>query len=535
MLASVRNNAMATSIVNRLNRSEAMVVKSQNRIASGNKFTSVGDAPAEYSISQKMSVQLRTLQQSLESTQRDIAARRTTTGYLDTISNALQSMSELAQKAANGVYTNKDRELMQKQFSSDIDIVDDAAWGNGGNSLGVLANSQTTDPVETVEKPVNGKGVISANAGDVTILANGSYTIEAGYTGKITVLGDNVELHGADRQPLKNVNIECKNERTNLWLDDLSIENSDQAGSAVKFKGIGNVLHTGGNNSFRLSGRTENNENAVISSGEELTVKNTGVLQVENAGGKGAGIGTDAGKAGSMLSIEGGTVNVSASGTGAAVGAGENANLSKINIKNAVISLQSSGTGAAVGAGGKNSMVGVISLEATQGTITNPTTGFFGQNKQGTSVVLATHSSDTNVQYNGNSLEQTLTKESEAKQKLGESTYYSPLSAKGLGLTVMNVNTAENAKISYDKLQMAMKSVREMTASVGASEQALNRKADAMTTELENLQSAQSLMADTDLPKELVQYNRNMTLTKVNMAMLSKTNKDMSWVLNLLG
>ena len=87
------------------------------------------------------------------------------------------------------------------------------------------------------------------------------------------------------------------------------------------------MLHTGGNNSFRLSGRTENNENAVISSGEELTVKNTGVLQVENAGGKGAGIGTDAGKAGSMLTIEGGTVNVSASGSGAAVGAGENANL----------------------------------------------------------------------------------------------------------------------------------------------------------------------------------------------------------------
>lgn len=534
MLASIRNNTSYVSIMSSLSRSNQLMEKSAQRLSSGSRLNSAADDPSGYAISKKMGIQIRILEKQLQNTRLEQASRKMSMGYMDSINSALASMTELALKSANGIYSAQDRRLMEEKFTGTIASVDDAAKDNGLNSLdllgGLYEDTETTSVNAAVE-PTNDHGVIAADAGNITITDGGKYTIADGYTGTITIAAQNVSLESASGTSLKNVNIKSEGENTNLWLKGVSIDNTDNQESVVSFTGKGNTLHVSGTSSFSS---TADNGNAVIAMGESLSIYNEGTLNVKKSGGSGAGIGTNSGDPADALVIKGGILNVTTSGLGAGIGTGRNGSLNRLSLLHTVLSVTASGEGAAIGAGAANSFVGKLTIDDCQGTAEGVSSAF-GQNSTGRGRIGLISADGNTLTYNSKSLTSlqlsgaTAQDDTQKKQS-----YISPISAKALGLDMLHVDTAENAQIAYKKLQSILATSLEKTASLGAANAALDKKEDSLTAELENLRSAQSVMSDTDIPKEMIQYTTNKILNNVGLIMLKNTNKNLGLLLNLI-
>jgi len=535
MLASIRNNTSYVSIMSSLSRSNQLMEKSAQRLSTGSQLNSAADDPSGYAISKKMGIQIRILEKQLENTQLEQSSRKMSMGYMDSINSALANMSEIALKSANGIYTAQDRRLMEEKFTGTVGIVDDAARDNGFNSLDILGgmyeNNETTSVNAAVE-PTNDHGVIAADAGNITITDSGKYTIAEGYTGTITIANQNVSLQSASGTSLKNVNIKSEGDNTNLWLKGVSIDNTDNQESVVSFTGKGNTLHVSGASSFSS---TAANGNAVIAMGEGLSLYNEGTLSVTKSGGSGAGIGTNNGDPADSLVIKGGLLNVTTNGLGAGIGTGKDGSLNKLALLNTVLSVTASGEGAAIGAGGANSFVGKLTMEDVQGSAVGVSSAF-GQNSTGKGRIGDISSFGSTLTYNSQTLMQLQVVGKTAQDDIAAKMqgYISPLSARALGLDMLHVDTAENAQIAYKKLQSILATSLEKTASLGATNEALDKKADNLTTQIENLRSAQSVMSDTNVPKEMIQYTTNKILNNVGLIMLKNTNKNLGLLLNLV-
>lgn len=535
MLASIRNNTSYVSIMSSLSRSNQLMEKSAQRLSTGSQLNSAADNPSGYAISKKMGIQIRILEKQLENTQLEQASRKMSMGYMDSINSALANMSEIALKSANGVYTTQDRRLMEEKFTGTVGVVDDAARDNGLNSLDLLGGmyqDNATESVNTAVEPTNDHGVIAADAGNITITDSGKYTIAEGYTGTITIANQNVSLQSSSGTSLKNVNIKSTGDNTNLWLKGVSIDNTDNQDSVVSFTGKGNTLHIAGMSSFSS---TAENGNAVISMGEGLSVYNEGTLNVKKSGGSGAGIGTNDGDPADSLIIKGGLLNVTTNGLGAGIGTGKNGSLNKISLLNTVLSVTASGEGAAIGVGAGNSFVGKLTIDDSQGTASSVNSAL-GQNSTGSGRIERIFTDGSTLTYNSKSLTDLemsgATAEDNTEKKQGY--YVNPISSKALGLDMLHVDTAENAQIAYKKLQSILASSLQKTASLGAANAALDKKSDSLTAEIENLRSAQSVMSDTDVPKEMIQYTTNKILNNVGLIMLKNTNKNLGLLLNLV-
>ena len=81
------------------------------------KLNSAGDDASAYSISEKMSVQIRSLSQDIENVQKGKSMLDVGASGIDNIIDELRNLKELAINAANDHNTDKDRAAIQKEYS----------------------------------------------------------------------------------------------------------------------------------------------------------------------------------------------------------------------------------------------------------------------------------------------------------------------------------------------------------------------------------------------------------------------------------
>lgn len=100
------------------------VDKSMAKLASGERITSAADDPSGLAVSEKLRTQVQGLRQAERNTEDGLSFIQTADGYLDQVSNILQRIRVLSVQAANGIYSNDDRILMQVEISQLVDEVD---------------------------------------------------------------------------------------------------------------------------------------------------------------------------------------------------------------------------------------------------------------------------------------------------------------------------------------------------------------------------------------------------------------------------
>lgn len=127
MALVVKNNMSAKRTLNQLNRNEKALSKDLKKVASGMKINSAADDASGLSISEKMDVRLRSLEQDNQNVQNGSSMLKVAEGAMASTVDILKTMKEKVINAANDTNSDADRAIIQKEIDQAIDQIDDNA------------------------------------------------------------------------------------------------------------------------------------------------------------------------------------------------------------------------------------------------------------------------------------------------------------------------------------------------------------------------------------------------------------------------
>ena len=180
----VKNNMSALSTLNTLNKNTKALSKSLQKVSSGMKINSAADDASGYAISERMRVQIRSLDQANSNAQNGGSMMKVAEGAVSSTVEILKTLKEKAVNAANDTNTDADRQTIQKELDQSIDQINDNA--------NVTFNGQYL-----VDGSKNSK-----NNGTSTALTNQSLSTSTASTDALTDLkarnGDSLNIQSTD-------------------------------------------------------------------------------------------------------------------------------------------------------------------------------------------------------------------------------------------------------------------------------------------------------------------------------------------------
>ena len=438
----IASNAIAISTLNGLEKNRKKQSKALSQAASGTRINYAGDDASGYAISERMRVQIRSLNQDVENVKTGKDLLHTAEGGVQSIVNELRNLKAMALDSANDTNTEIDRATIQKEFSSRMEEINDIAATTNYNGRLLLDGTYFSPKPYQVEvdpggvtppttKPTEPEGAVTLiPTGNYTIATDGIYKLDAKYKGTITITAQNVELQQTDEYA-NDTYIDCTSAATNLWLNNIRITDATNAAhtpvekSVIKFSGTANTLNLVGENWIN---NDASYTKAGINVGGGLTIEDggSGKITVENAMSEygkttgfdnsyGAAIGSDKGeKSQAYIVINSGQVGATAE-YGAAIGSGANGSIGPITMNGGKVFGEttigyytagvSTDLGAGIGSGSSGTVEGNITI--TGGTVTAFTTG-----ESSLGIIMASSGaglgSGMNGKLNGNIIEASL-------------------------------------------------------------------------------------------------------------------------------
>ncbi|WP_407398983.1 flagellin, partial [Anaerovibrio sp.] len=147
MAMVVKNNMSAINTLNTLNKNTNALKKSLEKVSSGMKINSAADDASGYAISERMRVQIRSLDQANQNAQNGGPMMKVAEGAVSSTVEILKTLKEKAVNAANDTNTDSDRATIQKELDQSIDQINDNAnvTFNGKYLVDGSHNKKTTD------------------------------------------------------------------------------------------------------------------------------------------------------------------------------------------------------------------------------------------------------------------------------------------------------------------------------------------------------------------------------------------------------
>lgn len=108
------------------------------------------------------------------------------------------------------------------------------------------------------------------------------------------------------------------------------------------------------------------------------------------------------------------------------------------------------------------------------------------------------------------------------------------LSAKDLGVANVKVDSRENAGKAIDKYKKAIECVSAMRSEYGAVQNRLEHTINNLDNIVENTTASESVIRDTDIAAEMVEYTSNNILAQTGYSMLAQANQSRQNILSLL-
>ena len=127
MALVVKNNMMAVNTLNTLNKNQSALSTSLKQVSSGMKINGAVDDASGYAISERMRVQIRSLDQDNQNTQNGNSMMKVAEGAVSSTVDILKTLKEKVINAANDTNTDDDRLTIQKELNQSIDQINDNA------------------------------------------------------------------------------------------------------------------------------------------------------------------------------------------------------------------------------------------------------------------------------------------------------------------------------------------------------------------------------------------------------------------------
>ncbi|MFS8175818.1 flagellin FliC, partial [Vreelandella titanicae] len=132
-MSVINTNITALIGQNNLSNSQSMLAKAQERLSSGLRINSASDDAAGQAIANKMSAQIRGMDQASRNASDGISLVQTMEGGLDQINDNLQRIRELAVQGANDTNATEDRDAIVTEINERLAEIDRVAGSNNFN------------------------------------------------------------------------------------------------------------------------------------------------------------------------------------------------------------------------------------------------------------------------------------------------------------------------------------------------------------------------------------------------------------------
>ena len=148
MAMVVKNNMSAKNTLNQLDKNDKSLAKSLKKVASGMKINSAADDASGFSISEKMRVQINSLEQDYDNAQTGNSMLKVAEGGVQSTVDILKTLKEKVINAASDTNTDADRATIQKELDQAVDQIDENASVsyNGKTMLDGSTNNEVIAP-----------------------------------------------------------------------------------------------------------------------------------------------------------------------------------------------------------------------------------------------------------------------------------------------------------------------------------------------------------------------------------------------------
>ncbi len=278
MALTINTNVSSLNAQRNLGKSQADLSRSMQRLSSGLRINSAKDDAAGLAISDRMTSQIRGLNQAARNSNDGISLAQTAEGALQETTNILQRMRELAIQSANDTNSASDRASLQaevNQLQQEMTRIATSTSFNGRNVLdGTLNNAQFqvgANANETISFSIPSAKAAELGNHELSSTNATAFAIEAATTmAADTLLGNNVtaqtlEIFGPESAAVSVVTV-AVNDSAKQIVDKVNILSADTGVTAIAkttatISGIGSA----GIVSFKLAGTN-------TGTGEEIPV-----------------------------------------------------------------------------------------------------------------------------------------------------------------------------------------------------------------------------------------------------------------------
>ena len=576
MAMVVKNNMTAINTLNTLNKNSSALSKSLQKVSSGMKINSAADDASGYAISERMRVQIRSLDQANQNTQNGSSMMKVAEGAVSSTVEILKTLKEKAVNEANDSNTDSDRQTIQKELDQSIDQINDNA-------------NVTFNGKYLVDGSKNSKG----NA-TYTVLTNQSLSTDTAYDTKLTDLkarsGDSLEIVDTDKVTVSYVQAgktyDVTFDAKGATLQDIftNAENIDASSQIFANNSNKSVSASLGGNKKTLK---EAQEAAYGTGKTDLAGANGGKakdatdLVVQNLAkaiatyNKTATEKIDIEKFGASLTDgnDDTKANVVATSNEDKIGflktLSEDDNIAKAmassndiktaveaydkyvaaekaidNVNTALVSSATVGIDAAgdkvTTASGKAGISITANKEGIGGQISGlniSITDSKGNVKKSANAALDAFSETVRAQNESQDNAISLQVGASANQSIKVG--LTDMRAEALGLkgadgTTLNISTQGKANAAINVLDNAIQKALDQQTTIGSVESRLEYTSSNLTTASENVQASESTIRDADMAKEMTNYTKNNVLLQAAQSMLAQANQSSSNVLSLL-
>ena len=228
----INTNVASLNAQRNLSESSSSLATSLQRLSSGLRINSAKDDAAGLAISERMTTQIRGLNQAARNANDGISLAQTAEGAMSEVTNNLQRIRELAVQSANATNSASDRAALDAEVQTLIAEIDRVAADTTFNGVQLLdtaatlsfqvgANGGETVDVDTVDV----SGVIT---GDITTAANATTMLASVDTALDTVNGARADL-GAAQNRFESIVRSVQTTAENLSASRSRIQDADFA------------------------------------------------------------------------------------------------------------------------------------------------------------------------------------------------------------------------------------------------------------------------------------------------------------------
>ena len=180
MAQTINTNIPSLNAQRNLNSSQSALATSLQRLSSGLRINSAKDDAAGLAISNRMTTQIRGINQAMRNANDGISLAQTGEGALGEITNNLQRVRELAVQATNSTNSTADRQAINLEVQQRLAEIDRTASQTSFNGTKLLDGSFTTASFQ-----------VGANAGE-TIGVNLGTNVRLSGTGAIATTDSSI-------------------------------------------------------------------------------------------------------------------------------------------------------------------------------------------------------------------------------------------------------------------------------------------------------------------------------------------------------